>query len=619
MTRHPHHESPPQIPPGTPGSDLAPAREKFLTDQQTPETVRNTIAASWQRSARWNVTADQLLAPYHENVDIEGRLVHASTPVLDRLQGEVSDQPVSVVLTNPQGYVLDRRTGTPDLEQHLDEVYLAPGFSYAEQFIGTNGIGTALEAGQATYVYQREHYTDPLGELACAGVPLYSPTTRQLEGLLDITCWAHDANPLLMAMARSAAQNIEAALLTSTRGRETALLNEYLRICRRHPGPVLAFNADVFMLNDEARQSLSSQDHTAVSEHLRNELETSAGRLNAKIDLPSGAHCCVYAEQVHHGNQYAGTLARIQLAEPTHQFGVPALGGAPNLPGVAGSGPLWKQACRTLNRDFLERSWTVLEGEPGVGKLALIRAIHLHHSPESHPRIIDAAETTSNQQCTQEVQRELEAGHGTIVLRHIDHLDARTMMRLKVVLQASLHDNSRKWITATLDKDAKRSSALDNLLAAFPRSVEVPPLRHHVEDVEKIAPLMLQQITKRSDLEFSSAAMRKLLQRSWPGNVAELRRVVQLAAKRTRAGTINVDDLPPECRSQSGRVLNPIESMERDAIVNALTESRGNRAQAARSLGISRATIYRKINEYRIENTTGRADHGSAQITGNSW
>jgi transcriptional regulator of acetoin/glycerol metabolism len=71
-------------------------------------------------------------------------------------------------------------------------------------------------------------------------------------------------------------------------------------------------------------------------------------------------------------------------------------------------------------------------------------------------------------------------------------------------------------------------------------------------------------------------------------------------AQHRRGGTIYPADLPPECWSVSRRLLSPLESMERDAIVQSLLDHQGNKAKGAESLGISRATIYRKIHEYGI-------------------
>jgi len=94
--------------------------------------------------------------------------------------------------------------------------------------------------------------------------------------------------------------------------------------------------------------------------------------------------------------------------------------------------------------------------------------------------------------------------------------------------------------------------------------------------------------------------MHLLLRSNWPGNIEQLWQVLRRVVQHRRTGTINPGDLPPECWSVSRRLLSPLESMERDAIVQSLLDHRGNKAKGAGSLGISRATIYRKIREYGI-------------------
>ena len=82
--------------------------------------------------------------------------------MLRSLREQLEGQPVSVILTDADGLVLSRLTGDDDLERHLDRVWLAPGFSYAEEFVGTNGIGTALEGGGPAHVFGHEHYVEHL-------------------------------------------------------------------------------------------------------------------------------------------------------------------------------------------------------------------------------------------------------------------------------------------------------------------------------------------------------------------------------------------------------------------------------------------------------------------------
>ena len=67
-----------------------------------------------------------------------------------------------------------------------------------------------------------------------------------------------------------------------------------------------------------------------------------------------------------------------------------------------------------------------------------------------------------------------------------------------------------------------------------------------------------------------------------------------------RPAFFSVDKLPPECRSVTRRKLTQIEALERDAIVRSLQDNGGNKQEAARALVMSRATIYRKINDYGI-------------------
>ena len=99
--------------------------------------------------------------------------------------------------------------------------------------------------------------------------------------------------------------------------------------------------------------------------------------------------------------------------------------------------------------------------------------------------------------------------------------------------------------------------------------------------------------------------MQFLLRAHWPGNVSQLLDVLRHVLRRRRTGTILVTDLPPEVQSLNRRRLSTLESLERDAIVLGLQDAGGNKAQAARALGMSRATIYRKIHDYGISSQLG--------------
>ncbi len=95
-----------------------------------------------------------------------------------------------------------------------------------------------------------------------------------------------------------------------------------------------------------------------------------------------------------------------------------------------------------------------------------------------------------------------------------------------------------------------------------------------------------------------------LMRMDLPGNARQLHQLLREVVKYRRTGIIEPEDLPPEAHTVSRRVLSPLEALERDAIVKCLAEAHGSKTHAARSLGMSRATIYRKIHDFGIVTRT---------------
>ena len=269
----------------TDGDGLADTRVRFLTAEPVePGRVREPILASWWRSRESNVAADRIKMPYVHDPNLDTPLIRSAEPVLRQLNEQLAGQPISIVLTDQAGLVLSRLTGDPNLARHLDTVQLAPGFSYAEEFVGTNGIGTALEGGQPMHVFGHEHYAEDLEDLACAGVPIQHPISGKTVGAVDLTCWRSHAGPLLMTLAKTTAGQIRQALLADAAAQEIELLQEYLRACRRTPGIVIALNNEVVMMNDYARTVLAPADQAAL---LQQATEALAGRRRSVLGRSS--------------------------------------------------------------------------------------------------------------------------------------------------------------------------------------------------------------------------------------------------------------------------------------------------------------------------------------------
>ena len=193
----------------------------------------------------------------------------------------------------------------------------------------------------------------------------------------------------------------------------------------------------------------------------------------------------------------------------------------------------------------------------------------------------------------------------SLVVRHVDTLDARRLRALSSALEPAhvTKPDRPLWVAVTL-AHGPQTKALLQLLQAFPTTVDLPPLRLHREDVPPLVALFLSRLSQGRHLTCSPEAMRLLMRMDLPGNARQLHQLLGEVVKYRRTGIIEPGDLPPEAHTVSRRVLSPLEALERDAIVRCLAEARGSKTQAARSLGMSRATIYRKIHDFGIVTRT---------------
>jgi transcriptional regulator of acetoin/glycerol metabolism len=573
--------------------DTRRAREQFLNaGALSAGVVAPGVLNSWRRSRDLQVHADRVELPFLREPDTDTPLTHAAAPVLRRIAEDLSAQAVSVVLTSADGLVLDRIAPDSKIERMLDDVHLARGYSYAEEFAGTNGIGTALETGQPAFIQGSEHYVGTLGRLACAGSPIREPVTRRILGVIDLTCWAKNADPLLFVLAKSAGSQIEDRIRAMNNETETALLDAYLMQSRRYPAGVLAIGGDVVLMNPYLRQALDAADQTALLDHAA-EMTRASFTTTAVATLPSGTSVKISTVEriaVRVRSDSVVFHVSLHVTEST-----PVRGGQP-IPRLAGRSSSFRRSCQQVERCYRDREWVVIEGERGSGRTRLGQSVAQFVTPERTVRILRADSFTSTDDFVAEFETETDWADFAVIIANVDQLADDALEPLASILQTRA---GRGWIAATTSTE--RSSPLVDMLVLpfFTHTVTVPALRHRIEDLEELVPMLLHELT-RGDVRMDSEAMRQLNKLPWPGNIAQLRNVLAETVTRQRSGVIGVDKLPAECRSVTRRKLTRLEAMERDAIVRGLSENDGSKVDAAEALGMSRATIYRKIKDFGI-------------------
>jgi transcriptional regulator of acetoin/glycerol metabolism len=594
-----------------PHLDPVRARTRFLEGELEDETlsrteVRPPILDSWRRSRFFGVDADRIETPYNADFDPHSRLATAARPVLDRLSDALHGTPMCLILTDSRGRVRERRTGDHALHRHLDDISLAPGFSYAEEYVGTNGIGTAAEEGRTSFVFGSEHFSERLQRVSCAAAPIRNPASGRLLGLIDLTSWQHTASPLMLALVREAAADIEERVLDIGSERERAALRAFLTSRPSSRRALVTLTDGLLLADAAATELLSPADHRRLREIAADQPD----RLDQRLLLSDGRTVQVRGEPVagpEAGGAPAGYLLELRIVAERQESAPRTPSRTLRLPGVIGSSPVFGSAVAQLVRQCEQSRWTLVEGEAGTGKLELVRGAHRHAGPTAPFAVHDAANARgATARWLQAVFQDLAEDQGTVVLRHLDLLPSSVAVQLDGVLRATAGRSG--WVAGLLTRDRHTTAdpgtpapAFATLTGRFSAEVTVPPLRHRTADIPALAAGLLARHSRGDDaIRCTDAALRALSRAPWPGNVRQLEGSLRYAEAHRTGPMIEETDLPPTLLSQAQHPLSPWESTERDMIVQALLDHGGDKTRAARALGISRATIYRKVTAYGI-------------------
>jgi transcriptional regulator with PAS, ATPase and Fis domain len=283
----------------------------------------------------------------------------------------------------------------------------------------------------------------------------------------------------------------------------------------------------------------------------------------------------------------------------------------------------------------------LLTGESGTGKELVARALHVHSHRRNKPFVAVNCGALPGELLESELFGHVRgaftgalrdragrfevAGSGTIFLDEVGDLPLPLQVKLLRVLQErtfervgeSVSRKSEARVIAATNKDLRleieEARFRDDLyyrLRVVP--IEIPPLRQRREDIEPLARHLLVRVNARHsrNVRLSPDALQALMQYDWPGNVRELENALEYSVAVMRGETIHAEHLPQETREPAvGPAAAPAVGMppprrpagERQRILDALQAHQWRRADAARSLGMSRTTLWRKMRELELQ------------------
>lgn len=646
-----------------------------LAPQLTP-WLGEVLARSWQRSRQAGLPPQGRMpgAPHASAAQLaramqrQYELISHAQPVMDYLGQQVGGSGSLLILADAQGMLL-RTLGDAHFASRAERVALRPGAHWAEQYRGTNAIGTALAEGAPVVVHGGEHYLERNGFLTCSAAPILDPAGK-LMGAFDLSGDHRAYHPgslgHTLGLVRSAARMVEHRLFDTwhaaslrlrlhTQAEGLGTLSEAL-LALSEDGVLIGANSaalatlglgrdaightrvqhclqvDVHSLLDWALQA-GRQGHTPPRVLHRSDGSPLWARVQGGPGLVRRQHGA--AAQA---TALAGTSAGTSASAPT----TPSQPARPQdaLAALDTGDPAMAAAVQRARRVIAKPIALLLQGESGVGKEVFARAAHASGPRAQGPFVAVNCAALPDTLIEAELfgyqggaftgaRREgapgriREAHGGTLFLDEIGDMPLAMQARLLRVLQerAVVPLGGGKPVPVDFALVCATHRQLRTELAAgrfredlYYRlnglTLHLPALRER-GDLPGLVARLLADLAPDRPLRLDAPLASALAAYRWPGNLRQLHNALRTACALLGDGELQIawghlpDDLADDLRA--ARAQRPPEVVadeeadlrlqEAHTVARVVQVCKGNLSEAARRLGISRNTLYRKLGK----------------------
>ena len=624
--------------------------------------VRSTIHDSWYRCAEGGINAERNEAPIETDRDVVEALARGSSELLEAAArpfstiGRMLDGTgAMLVLADSDGVLIDVIGDKRTIFDGMD-IHLGIGGKWTEDVVGTNGIGTALWTGEPVFVHAAEHFCAGIKSWTCAGAPIRDPFDGKIIGVIDLSGHPDIFRPHNIALVAAAAREIERVLADSQTAERMRLLEAFIASANNYRA------SDGLLIIDRQGRAVYHNnvplpEGRRFAEGLRQgslncwspELTGSGFLDTVATSLPETMRNCDVcpleldgdirgAALVFPKNPSGRTVSiNSRASDPLKEACAHIVGESEALYAAVDI------ACRAAETEDVTS--LLIEGETGVGKELFARLIHAgSRKSASSPFIALNCGAVTKELFGSELfghvpgaftgaSRDGKAGvfeladGGVLSLDEIGELplDIQPFL-LRVLEERVVHrlgeSRSRPVdvkLVASTNRDLKQEVASgrfrrDLFYRISTVAIHVPPLRERRNDCLLLLDHFNHKMADRkgvSPLQFTNGVLDAVLTYHWPGNVRELRNLVERLHLLARDRLVCVDDLPAEMAEPAPAGTGaPIEvgshvisfaEAERQAIMNALSAEHGNLSKVAHRLGISRPTLYRKMEQFGIK------------------
>ena len=591
-------------------------------DRLPQAPVPALILDSWRRSMELyrldpgsqqgpRILSQSLLNECRERAELFLRI---ASDAVARLHERVRGADYCVLLTDAQGRTIDYRVESA-IRNDCRKAGLYLGTCWSEGEEGTCGVAAVLTSKAPVTVHKRDHFRAAFIGLTCTAAPVFDPR-GELLGVVDVSALQSPddrrSQHLIRQLVEQTAREIENAFfMHSAQGHWVMRAHGTPGYVESQPDYLLAWDADGRL------QAINSLARQRLVQHL--------GRLPEHI-----------------GELFdMGQLRRVNTSSAQRLPGLGGLYGRVSAPQQRQRAQPVQQAQDGRIEQHLRLATRVkdcnlavlVQGETGAGKEVFARQLHQQSQRRDGPFVtlncaaipenlieselfgyVAGAFTGASSKGMQGLLQ--QADGGTLFLDEIGDMPLNLQTRLLRVLAegevAPLGAARRERVDiqvicathrdlATMVKDGRFREDLYFRLANA--RFELPPLREREDRLGLIHQLLAEEAQACAvEVVLADAALQSLLLYRWPGNLRQLRQVLRYACAVSEGGQVQLQDLPQEVRGDAVvSAESGVSCPARQLLLDALIRHRWKPADAARALGISRATLYRRVHEHHIE------------------
>jgi transcriptional regulator of acetoin/glycerol metabolism len=629
-----------------------------------PQHVRSTIGESWKRclGAEVDYQRDQAPSPISQDRfellrEQCGDLIDASTPVMASARDFLHETGTVMVLADPEGTILSLE-GDIALEDATQKIHLMPGANWSEFTCGTNAIGTAIETGQPIQIHSNEHFCLGIKKWSCSAAVVRDPCDGSILGAIDVSGLRSSYSRHSMALVVATAARIENRIAQIEMDFRYRLLEKSLdRLPSGNSDGVVIFDRHGRAIKANADVTVIMRDLGAPSEETRQGLPALAFHWDKSASHPERLPPWIRQEwltPIYGGGERLGAILTIPARftplsrlrkEPASPARNEVLKSGSSFATIIGKDPALLNAVERTRQVAASAAPVLLLGETGVGKEVFARSLHEASNVAKGPFVALNCGGLSRDLLTSELFGYAEgsftgarkggmtgkieaASGGTLFLDEIGEmpLDVQPLF-LRVLEEREVcrigETRARKVdfrLVAATNRDLRKEVELGRFrMDLFYRvsviGTTIPPLRDRIDDIPDLAAHFVRQLASRYDMRprgFSTDLLEALKRHSWPGNIRELRNVMESMLLTSNGTEFTEADLPLEIRTPTpiseitaakGEFpeLTPMECAERDAILRMIRARKGNLAAVARELGIAKSTVYAKLKKFGLE------------------